>query len=394
MTIRGILAAFAWLVGWFLRACGSELLTTNSADGSPTAAPALHPYPWPNNEDDRMPAALAQPTATIRPLAREDLPDVVAIDAALEGRPRRGYIERRLAAALREPALHVQLAAQDERGLAGYILARVLEGEFGRAELGLRLELVGVRADARGHRIGSRLLEALTAWARRHNIGSLRTAASWRDVGMLHWLDKTGFALAPSQIIDCAVDAGTYVAARDGALADVRTGGAEREIDFSAPAGNDYEQLARDTADVRSMMPADVDAIARIDRRITGRNRSTYIAKRLGEAMHDSAVRVSLTARRDGTIAGYLMARADLGDFGRTEPVAVIDTIGVDPDFAHHGVGHALLSQLFANLGALRVERVETIVADQDLELLGFFYGCGFRPSQRLPFELRIDAQS
>ena len=72
------------------------------------------------------------------------------------------------------------------------------------------------------------------------------------------------------------------------------------------------------------------------------------------------------------------MARVDLGDFGRTEPVAVIDTIGVDSGYAHRGVGHALLSQLFANLGALRIERVETVVAPHDFGLLGFLYDVGF----------------
>ena len=89
------------------------------------------------------------------------------------------------------------------------------------------------------------------------------------------------------------------------------------------------------------------------------------------------------------------MARVDLGDFGRTEPTAIIDTIGVDPGYAHRGIGHALLSQLFANLGALRVERVETIVAPRDLALLGFLYDTGFAPAQRLAFSprSRIDAR-
>ena len=86
------------------------------------------------------------------------------------------------------------------------------------------------------------------------------------------------------------------------------------------------------------------------------------------------------------------MARADLGDFGRTEPVAVMDTIGVDPGYAHRGVGHALVSQLFANLGALRIERVETVVAPRDFGLLGFLYDVGFAPSQRLPFVRRLGA--
>ena len=72
--------------------------------------------------------AIATEFAAIRALRADDLGTVVAIDAAAEGRPRRRYIERRLQAAVREPALHAQLAAVDERGLAGYILARLLEG--------------------------------------------------------------------------------------------------------------------------------------------------------------------------------------------------------------------------------------------------------------------------
>ena len=139
------------------------------------------------------------------------------------------------------------------------------------------------------------------------------------------------------------------------------------------------------------MRPADLREIIRIDRSITGRDRSGYIDGRLKEAMDDSAIRVSLTARIDDAIVGYLMARADLGDFGRTAPVAVIDTIGVDSGYEHRGVGHALVSQLFANLGALRVERVETVVAASDLALLGFFHCVGFKPSQRVSFVRHLD---
>lgn len=325
---------------------------------------------------------VATETFALRALARDDLPAVTAIDAAQQGRSRRAYIERRLAAALREPQLHVQLGAADGAGLAGYILARVLEGEFGRIEPALRLELVGVRADARGRGIGRALFDALLAWARRHGIGAVRTAASWRDFEMLRWLDAMGFALAAAHVIECAVEGGAYRAERD----DAPAGDERREVNFAAPESNDYERLARDTADVRSMTLADLDAIARIDRGITGRDRRGYLAARLAEAMHDSAVRVSLVAVRDGAPVGYLMARADFGDFGRTEPVAVIDTLGVDPEYARRGVGRALLSQLFANLGALRVERVETIVAYDDLALAGFFGACGFVPSQRLAF--------
>ncbi|MEW5879665.1 MAG: GNAT family N-acetyltransferase [Pseudomonadota bacterium] len=327
----------------------------------------------------------------IRPLAPGDLDAVVAIDRSIAGRSRRAYIRRRLDAALREPARHAQFAAQDADGLAGYILARVLRGEFGGAEPALRIELVGVRRQMQGRGIGTRLLDALVEHGRRKGVAELRTAAAWNDHAMLRWFDATGFALAPDRIVDCPVGDGSDRTERDAPTGQSEEAEPRREIDYGAPAGNDYEKLARDRADLRSMTADDLPAIVRIDRALTGRDRTEYMRAQLAEALGDSAVRVSLVARLDDGVVGYLMARTDLGDYGRTEPVAVIDTIGVDPDYAHRGIGHALLSQLFANLGALRVERVETIAAPSDLALLSFLYGCGFAPSQRLAFVRRID---
>jgi ribosomal protein S18 acetylase RimI-like enzyme len=326
----------------------------------------------------------------VRPLRREDLGAVVAIDAAIERRTRSTYFRRRLDAALREPKLHAQFAATDERGLAGYVLARVLEGEFGRRAPGLRLEVIGVRGDLKGHRVGACLFDVLCDYGRRHALADVRTAAAWNDHGMLGWLDAMGFTLAPSHVVDCAVDGGQYTPERDDRVTLSNGAGPAHEIDYGGRPGNDFERLARDCADVRAMEPGDLADIVRIDRKITGHNRENYMKHKLVEAMHDSAIRVSLTARLEDSIAGFLMAGVDLGDFGRAGPVAVVDTIGVDPGFSHRGVGHALLSQLFVNLGALHVERVETVVGRQDLALLGFLYRAGFNPSQRLPFVRRL----
>ena len=329
------------------------------------------------------------PLTTIGALKQQDLDAVVAIDAELEGRVRRSYIQRRLDAALRQPQQHVQLAAADAQGLAGYILARRTQGEFGRVETGLRIELVGVRPDQRGHGVGSQLMAALVDYGQRHGVAELRTAAAWNNHRMLSWLDAMGFTLAPNLVVECAVESG-YRAERDDALGLPAAPTAGYEVDYGAPEDNDYERVERARCDVRAMRPDDLPQILRIDRQITGRDRQAYIGAKLDEAMDDSAIRVSLTARREDAIVGYLMARADLGDFGRTEPVAVLDTIGVDPAFEHRGVGHALLSQLFVILGALQIDRVETVLARSDLALLGFLYSLGFAPSQRLAFVRRI----
>lgn len=295
----------------------------------------------------------------LRRLAPGDLDAVVALDAPFAGRTRRAYFERRLGAALRQPELHLQFAAVSGQDFVGHALARVLEGEFGRTQPALRLEVIGVAPGAQRHGVGHALHAALEDEARKRSIGELRTAAAWRDHDMLRFLDFLGYTLAAGHVLECTVRGSALLA---------------------------NPEPARDTADVRTLSAKDLGDVVRIDHHITGRERRAYMQHALDEALRESGVRVSLAARVDGIMAGYLMARADLGDFGRTEPVAVIDTLGVAPEYAHHGVGHALLEQLLLNLDALRIERVETVVEARALELLGFFYGAGFAPAQRLAF--------
>jgi len=163
--------------------------------------------------------------------------------------------------------------------------------------------------------------------------------------------------------------------------------GEAREINYGAAPRPDFGPLARDRIPVRALQRGDLHAIVAIDRRITGRNRADYFERKLEEALVESDMRVSLVAERDGVPAGFIMARVDFGEFGRVDPVAVIDTIGVDPDYRNQGVGRALLSQLLVNLATLRVERVRTELAWDDRDLLTFLDSCGFRPSQRLCFD-------
>lgn len=167
--------------------------------------------------------------------------------------------------------------------------------------------------------------------------------------------------------------------------------GDSAEINYGEAPAPDFGPLARDKIPVRAMKETDLPAIIAIDRGITGRNRSNYFKERLAEALFDSDVRVSLVAERDGLPVGFIMARVDLGEFGRFEPAAVLDTIGVDPDCRDQGVGRALLSQLLMNLNTLRIERVRTEIDWRDRELLGFLDHCGFLPSQELCFDRVVE---
>jgi len=331
-------------------------------------------------------------TITLRRTAAQDLDSVVALDAANVGRARQFYFERRLKAALAQTALHLQFSAEQGGTLVGFMMARQLLGEFGRAEPALRLEAMGVAQGEQGQGIGTALLDRLESEAKRMGVPAIRTTASWRDHAIMQFLERAGFELSQNLVVDCAMHSHRATAHEgDKVLAPAHlTGFSASEVDFSAEAANDFEALARDKIDVRSLAADDMNDIVRIDHGVTGRRREAYIRELVEEAMTDSAVRVSLVARVDGIAAGFVMARTDFGDFGRAEPVAVLDTIGVDPDYAHRGVGHALLSQLFANLDGLRVERVETLVARENFGLLGFFYDVGFEHSQLLSFIKRV----
>jgi len=170
--------------------------------------------------------------------------------------------------------------------------------------------------------------------------------------------------------------------------------GEAAEVSYSGQPAPDYGPLARDRIPVRSMCEGDLRALVAIDRRITSRDRTAYFKRKLADAMTESDVRVSLVAELDNAPIGFIMARVDLGEFGRVETTAVIDTIGVDPDYQNRGVGRALISQLLTNLGTLRVEKVRTEVDWQNHGLLAYLDRSGFLPSQQICFEKTLEVTS
>ncbi len=300
----------------------------------------------------------------LRPLRPEDLEPIVALDRGNEGASRRGYFEKRLAAALRKPKGHLQLGLGSEQGLVGFLLARVAGGEYGRPEDVVVLEAMGVEAKARHAGFGRRMLGELERLAEARGVHQLVTQVDWRNDSMLRFLAGAGFELAPRVVLDRRVDR-------------IPLPGSDEEIETWPPV-------------VRTLKAADLDAVVEIDRRTAGRARRPYLERKFDEALNDSAIEMSLVGEAEGRPAAFAMARVDFGDFGHFEPVAALDTIGVDPAFARKGFGKAVLSQMVENLAALHVRRLETEVARDSFALLEFLYAFGFGPSQRLSFQRKI----
>ena len=169
------------------------------------------------------------------------------------------------------------------------------------------------------------------------SLREIRTAALWRQHELLRFLDHAGYRLGGSHVLDCALHDAELGSSRERPV-DLTAQHADPN-DYGSPSTQDFESLARDAAEVRLLTQADLEGIARIDRRITGRDRRGYLCRAFEESLAASALRISLGAWVDRSIGGFLMARLDYGDFGRAEPVAVIDTIGVDPRSEERRVG-------------------------------------------------------
>jgi ribosomal protein S18 acetylase RimI-like enzyme len=142
---------------------------------------------------------------------------------------------------------------------------------------------------------------------------------------------------------------------------------------------------------VRNLRAADLPAVVAIDAQVTGRRREEFFRLKLKQALSDTGIVVSLGADRDGNLVGFLLARVYYGEFGTLEPVAVMDVIGVQPEFQGRGVGAALIDQLRTNLLGIGIKTLHTEVGWDSLDLIAFFHREGFRPSERLCLQLDLE---
>ena len=143
---------------------------------------------------------------------------------------------------------------------------------------------------------------------------------------------------------------------------------------------------------IRRLRPSDLDAVISLDEKSTGRRRTEYFKLKLEMAQNETGIEISLAAEIDGMFLGFLIARVYFGDFGIAEPTAVLEVLGVHPDFRGRGIGHAMLRQLTTNLLAIGVGSVSTEVAWDDPAMLAFTQREGFQPAPRLCLDLDCEA--
>jgi L-amino acid N-acyltransferase YncA len=147
----------------------------------------------------------ANTKSAVRPLGPGDLERLIAIDKAHTGRARRRFFEKRLEAASRRAEDFIHIAIERNGRLAGFLLARILHGEFGRDQPLAVLDVIGVDPDAREHGYGRALMQGLTEAVRRKGVQRILSQAEWTNHALLDFFAAAGFELAPRMVLERAV---------------------------------------------------------------------------------------------------------------------------------------------------------------------------------------------
>jgi len=148
--------------------------------------------------------------------------------------------------------------------------------------------------------------------------------------------------------------------------------------------------MSRTTVHVRAVESSDLDAIVRIDEKLSGQTRKEYWRQRLEIA----ALRppwMSLVAETDGRLVGFLFGWVSETEFGMTRPTGWVDLIGVDPPYRGRGVGHALTERFVQSGRELRaIEKVATLIDLGQADVREFFVRLGFHHGPLIQMEREV----
>ena len=134
---------------------------------------------------------------TSRPLDRDDIERLIAIDRAHGGHSRRHFFEKRFAAAKAQPDDFINLGVVEDGRLRGFASARVHRGEFGSERAVAILDAIGVESESRERGIGQMLVRELGKTMGRRGVRALQTQAGWTNHELLRFFATAGFKLAP-----------------------------------------------------------------------------------------------------------------------------------------------------------------------------------------------------
>jgi ribosomal protein S18 acetylase RimI-like enzyme len=139
---------------------------------------------------------------------------------------------------------------------------------------------------------------------------------------------------------------------------------------------------------IRLMKAEDFDAVVAIDEKVLKASRTEYYELKFEKLFRSKDyLPASLVAEEDGTVVGFVMGEIYMGEYGIFQEEATLDTIGVDPNYQHRGVGEQLISEFMGHLRKLGVRKISTLVDWNDSKLIHFFSANKFSPSKTINLE-------
>jgi len=140
---------------------------------------------------------------------------------------------------------------------------------------------------------------------------------------------------------------------------------------------------------IRPVNELDIEAICRIDERITGKyrpevweDRVVYFIRRDPDS--------SQVAEVAGKVVGFMLGEVRGGEFGMEEPTGWLEFFGVDPAARERGIGRGLTDALLAGFKKRGAHVARTMVRTQDAEIGKFVAAMGFTPAPVSALEKRL----
>ena len=142
---------------------------------------------------------------------------------------------------------------------------------------------------------------------------------------------------------------------------------------------------------IRLMQADDFTAVTQIDEKVLGVSRPDYYKLKFEELVQSTdRLPTSLVAEDGkGNLVGFVMGELFIGQYGISHE-ATLDTIGVDPDFQHQGVGRQLLQEFRDHLKALGARKIKTLVDTENTRMMRFFQANRFAPSKTINLEYSL----
>ncbi len=146
--------------------------------------------------------------------------------------------------------------------------------------------------------------------------------------------------------------------------------------------------MNKSTIKIRLMGADDFAAVTRIDEKVLKASRPEYYKMKFEELVQSAdRLPTSLVAEEEGgTVVGFVMGELFIGEYGISRE-ATLDTIGVDPDYQHKGIGKQLIKEFMDHLKAIGARKISTLVDSNDSRMMHFFSANQFSPSKNINLE-------